>query len=150
MKNITSICFLLIFTLNACVSTYQLNSLNVDDNYSYKPENRIIIAKWRLQSVNIEGKGIVHISQNDVITLEINDNNRFSGYSGCNSFHGELFLDNDNIFFDQIISTSRICPEKMSTEKLVLTSLRHVNNYIVKGNKLFLLFDKKNIMILVK
>ncbi|MDF0707111.1 META domain-containing protein [Flagellimonas okinawensis] len=74
----------------------------------------------------------------DLPNMEININdNRFSGFSGCNRMTGSLFYEQDVLRFTQIASTRMACPS-MDKETEFLTALQAGTTYKVENNRLFL------------
>ncbi len=74
----------------------------------------------------------------DVPNMEVNiNNNRFSGFSGCNRMTGNLFYEQDVLRFTQIASTRMACPS-MDKENEFLTTLQSSTTYKVENNRLYL------------
>jgi heat shock protein HslJ len=74
----------------------------------------------------------------EVPNMEINiNNNRFSGFSGCNRMTGSLFYEQDVLRFTQIASTRMACPS-MDKETEFLTALQATTTYKVENNRLYL------------
>lgn len=74
----------------------------------------------------------------DVPNMEINiNNNRFSGFSGCNRMTGSIFYEQDVLRFTQIASTRMACPS-MDKETEFLTALQASTTYQVENNRLYL------------
>lgn len=74
----------------------------------------------------------------DVPNMEINiNNNRFSGFSGCNRMTGSIFYEKDILRFTQIASTRMACPN-MEKESEFLTALQNIVTYKIENNRLFL------------
>jgi len=77
----------------------------------------------------------------DVPTMEININeNRFSGFSGCNRMTGSLFFEKDLLRFTQVASTRMACPA-MEKESEFLKTLQGGTSYKIENNRLYLSND---------
>ena len=102
------------------------------------------ITDYRLHDIWVleEMKG-VSISKDDfdgrdVPNMEVNiNNNRFSGFSGCNRMTGSLFYEQDILRFTQIASTRMACPN-MDKESEFLSNLQASTQYKVENNRLYL------------
>jgi len=74
----------------------------------------------------------------DVPNMEVNiNNNKFSGFSGCNRMTGTLFYEKDVLRFTQVASTRMACPN-MEKESEFLTALQSSTTYEVENNRLYL------------
>jgi len=74
----------------------------------------------------------------DVPNMEVNiNNNKFSGFSGCNRMTGSLFYEKDVLRFTQVASTRMACPN-MEKESEFLTALQSSTTYEVENNRLYL------------
>ncbi|MCK0161369.1 META domain-containing protein [Allomuricauda sp. F6463D] len=77
-------------------------------------------------------------SGRDVPNMEINiNNNRFSGFSGCNRMTGSLFFEQGILRFTQVASTRMACPS-MEKEAEFLTALQGSTTYKIENNRLYL------------
>lgn len=66
--------------------------------------------------------------------------NRFSGFSGCNRMTGSLFFEWDVLRFGQIASTMMACPN-MEGEGQFLEALGGITHYHLENNRLYLSKD---------
>ncbi len=74
----------------------------------------------------------------DVPNMEINiNNNRFSGFSGCNRMTGGLFFERDVLRFTQMAGTKMACPS-MDKESEFLKNLQASTKYAITDNRLSL------------
>lgn len=79
-------------------------------------------------------------------TLEI-ENNKVSGNAGCNTFFGNLLIDNTaGNFSAKQIATTRMACENMETETNFIKMLKEADKYVVSGNVLELY--KGNLLLL--
>jgi heat shock protein HslJ len=86
----------------------------------------------------------------DAITLTFDAaNNKISGNSGCNSYFGNYTITDSQISFKGMVSTKMACPpEKMKLEQEFLTAISTVESYIIKNNKLSLLNNNGDVVII--
>ena len=74
----------------------------------------------------------------DVPNMEVNiNNNRFSGFSGCNRMTGNLFYELGVLRFVKLASTLMACPS-MDMETEFLKALQSSTTYKVENNRLYL------------
>ncbi len=99
--------------------------------------------KWKLTEIN----GIRITESNpgypEVFIIFSDENNSFSGNSGCNSFFGKFGITNDDwITLSGIGATKKACPD-MSVEDVFLKTLSSVNRFSLEGEKLTLMKNGK-------
>ncbi|MDR1985199.1 MAG: META domain-containing protein [Prevotellaceae bacterium] len=87
--------------------------------------------KWILKT--IDGEEIETLPKPAYITFSEND--KMSGYSGCNGFSGSYYLSGDILKLDNIITTQRGCLNK-NPEKQFYAVLSRTDACVVVGNKL--------------
>lgn len=93
---------------------------------------------WVLEEMKGTAVSKEDFNGKDVPNMEINiNNNRFSGFSGCNRMTGSLFYEQDLLRFTQIASTRMACPN-MDKETEFLTALQASTTYKVESNRLYL------------
>jgi len=95
--------------------------------------------QWILTT--LEGTALENSEQNGkTIHFTLNaDENRVSGYAGCNSFSGTYTIEPGNrISFNGLAVTAMACPDDKIDEKNVLSVFEMADNYTVSGNKLML------------
>lgn len=80
-------------------------------------------------------------------TLKIGDNGTYSGFDSCNRFSGKLVLGNDSIKFFPAISTLKACLDNFDVDNLLRTAFELVDNYSIKGDKLYLKKDSESMII---
>ncbi len=87
---------------------------------------------------------------NDVPNMEINiNNNRFSGFSGCNRMTGSIFYEKDVLRFTHIASTRMACPN-MEKESEFLKALQRSTEHKVENNRLYLSNGSKENLLVFK
>src|SRR5690606_29398148 len=103
------------------------------------PSEIIFDITWTLSK--LDGKDLENSIQNGKtihFTLHSEDN-RFSGFSGCNNFSGTYTLETGNrISFSQIASTRMACPDSKIDEQEILDVFNLADNYSISGNTLTL------------
>jgi len=62
------------------------------------------------------------------------EENRISGFSGCNNFSGSFTMENGKISFDKMASTKKMCAEGMEFESEFLKSLEETEKFKYRGN----------------
>lgn len=93
---------------------------------------------WVLEEMRSQKVAKEDFNGKDVPYMEIyTEDNRFSGFSGCNRMTGSLFYEKDLLGFAQIASTQMACP-KMDRESEFLKALQSSTNYKVENNRLYL------------
>ena len=73
---------------------------------------------------------------------------RVTGYDGCNTFNGQIDIENNKIKFSKLTKTKEVCKNQELTKNLV----KNINNkefeYKFENNKLLLTAKNKVVMIL--
>ncbi len=113
-------------------------------NNSTTSANDITEAYWELES--LEGKKISIAEGRDrQIGFSLNEQeNKITGYAGCNNFFGNYTLENGNrIHFSALGSTRMACHENKINESDFLKIFELADNYTINGNKLSLNIGKR-------
>ncbi len=85
--------------------------------------------RWLLESMTIEGSPI-DLSDILPLTLEFSSDSSVGGYSGCNSYFGELtFEDGSAVTPGNFGSTEMACDRGMDIEAAFLAALSRVDQY---------------------
>lgn len=93
---------------------------------------------WVLEKMKGASVSKDDFNSGDVPNMEVNINdNRFSGFSGCNRMTGSLFYENDVLRFTQVASTRMACPG-MEKESEFLMALQSATSYKIENNRLYL------------
>ncbi|HQV35060.1 MAG TPA: copper resistance protein NlpE N-terminal domain-containing protein [Flavobacterium sp.] len=98
----------------------------------------VVGTKWRL--VELNGRAIKNINQSTKdLFLQLNKENRYSAFAGCNSMMGQYELKEEifRIKFSKGASTMMACPD-METEQEFAKMLETVDNYSLNGNQMTL------------
>lgn len=100
-------------------------------------DTSILDFKWKL--VELQGEEIEYSNPELEIYFSFDvENNKISGYSGCNRFMGTYLISGfDRIKFEQLLSTKKACPE-MPLENEFMFMLNQVDNYSILGGTLSL------------
>lgn len=122
--------------LNSCGPSKSTDSMNKDNSkFSVIPTETF----WQLES--LEGKDFSDFQNNDSkigFTL-FEDNNRISGFAGCNHFFGTYnFEEGNRIGFSGLGSTKMACPDVGFNENEFLKIFGLADNYTLNGNTLSL------------
>lgn len=105
---------------------------------------------WVLEEMNGNAVSKEEFGGRDVPNMEINiNNNRFSGYSGCNRMTGGIFYEDDVLRFTQVATTRMACPN-MDKESAFLTALNGSTAYKVENNRLYLSNGSEENMLVFK
>ena len=91
--------------------------------------------QWTLQNDNAD-----QIGMNDEpisISFGLEEDNKISGFAGCNYYGGDYYKTEDQITFSGVYATKRACPD-LDTETEFLQLLESVDRYEIKGNNLYL------------
>jgi len=119
----------------SCAST----SVDNSNNGSYKPrpavKDVVMAEKWYLTKINNSSY------QGPRVTFKISDQNRISGFSGCNRYFASVSQFSANVIkLDSIGSTKKACADGVSNrlERDYLNALGGVSRYQRSGNRLVL------------
>lgn len=120
-----------IFVMRASDSTPD-EALNAAQN------NKLPEGEWSI--IAIQGKNVIERAP---ATLKIEENNRISGKSGCNSYGGGIKAEDDNkVSLSRMISTQMICDQDLMKQELDLfKAFGLITSYSV-SNKELTFFDK--------
>lgn len=92
-------------------------------------------ANWKLIEVN--GAAMASAMKRKPY-LKFSEDNKVAGFAGCNGFGGNYTLKNASvIIIDNVISTKMACPD-LAIENNLFRVFENTNNFIVKGDTLFL------------
>ena len=93
---------------------------------------------WVLEEMNGAMVSKEEFGGKDLPNMEINiNNNRFSGFSGCNRMTGGLFYEKDVLRFTQVAGTKMACPG-VDKESEFLQHLQASTTYSISNNRLYL------------
>lgn len=102
-----------------------------------KMDESITEKYWKL--VELHGKPVPALDREPHFILSAQDN-RISGYAGCNGFGGSYTLDEktSRIRFGQMASTMMACDKGMDVERGFHDVLRQADNYSLNGDSMTL------------
>lgn len=129
------------FILNSCGPTKNTDSMtSTDSAFSEIPTETF----WKLES--LEGKDFSNFKNNDTevgFTL-FADNNKVSGYAGCNHFFGTYkFEPGNRISFSSMGATKMACPNIAFNENEFLKIFGMADNYRITDDQLELNVGKR-------
>lgn len=75
------------------------------------------------------------------------DENKISGFMGCNMYSGNYTFENEKITLSGLISTKKYCENEMENENLWFKIAAEVNSFKTENNSI-LLFDNQNKLLL--
>jgi len=104
---------------------------------SSRPDATLKNTYWKL--VSIDGEPYEHNSSNREPRLQFRlDEDRLTGFTGCNDFTGAYSVDGDSNSLElvEIAVTMKACIEGMAIEQRYLQALRGVDGYRISGDTL--------------
>ncbi|MDR2920581.1 MAG: META domain-containing protein [Tannerella sp.] len=124
----------LFWGLNSCVSQRSNKS-----HVAVDKEAVLTTGEWLLVSVRNDIQGNVKYPSPDRLpTLQVDKDGKYSGYDGCNNFHGNCTFSGDSIVFKSAISTLKACLDEQLVDDLLRSAFEEITNYSVEGNQLIL------------
>ena len=108
----------------------------------------IIGTRWNLATVGGESISLPEGKENP--HLSVAEDNRLSGFGGCNRLMGSVKLDGKALSFPGVGGTKMFCAETQALENAFLTALRATNSFTIDGDKLTLLDGSTELATLVK
>lgn len=102
-----------------------------------KPTDGITEKYWKLKT--LEGKEVkmAKNQEREVYFMLKNDDNRVTGFAGCNIIMGTYSLEDGNrIRFSQMATTLMACPDVDFNESEFLKIFELADNYRITGDKL--------------
>jgi heat shock protein HslJ len=111
--------------------------------------NAITSVKWKLLTVRVSiYDRLIYPFPDNIPTLEIMNDDRIRGHSGCNTFGGNSTITGNTIKFEKFILTRKNCsPDRNELEDIVITALRRVNNYIINYSGNLLLREDNDVLM---
>ena len=91
--------------------------------------------RWMLVKLRTEGATLGAGGKAPSLTL-MADEQRISGFAGCNQMIGGYQLDGDKLSFSKIAMTMRACPEGMDLEREVGRALEETRSYEISADVL--------------
>ena len=133
---------LLLFACNT-TKDKQPDQAEIQDNEAWNP---LLHDIWVLTDIN--DRSLEGILKRPRLELFPSDN-RMGGNGSCNDLFGNIKTTAQTIHFSKMGSTKMYCSE-MDMETEFLKTLALVNQYQIKGLKLYLLVDKKVVLVFQK
>lgn len=106
--------------------------------------------EWVIELVN--GKKIVGTAEVTPFIGFNLDESRIYGNMGCNTINGALTQEDgkpNSLRFDNVATTMMMCPD-METETIVLNALNETKSFSMKDNKVYLLGENGNELLVLK
>lgn len=95
-----------------------------------------LIGTWKLTSFGLAGTLSSALADVEAI-LTFNDDGTLTGTSGCNDFGGKYVVDGDQITFNEVVSTLKLCDTPlMEQEEAMTLALTETATYQLEGNTL--------------
>lgn len=120
------------------VFAFSCNSTKTSTTHSEMIES----GKYEVTKLNGKDVSDKYLSLN----IDLNEN-RISGYGGCNNFSGELKSDAKTLEASKVISTMRHCEDSHEVESVFLKGLSEKNSYVLK-NDILTIKDKDGKVII--
>lgn len=130
---------LTVMSCNTGKGTTSESSENNTEGANTNDVQSIENTKWIIST--LEGQDMTDYQNTDqIIHFTLNsENNRVSGFSGCNTFMGTYKLEDGNrISFSQMGSTRMACPESEINEVQILSIFENADNFTISDGELAL------------
>jgi heat shock protein HslJ len=130
---------LIALTVMSCNTQKRTTSENSTESVNTMDVQSIENTKWVITT--LEGQDMSDHQNNDqIIYFTLNsEDNRVSGFSGCNTFMGTYTLgDGNRISFSQMASTRMACPDAKINEVQILSIFDTADNFTIADGKLSL------------
>ncbi|TDL99484.1 MAG: hypothetical protein C4K58_06175 [Flavobacteriaceae bacterium] len=75
------------------------------------------------------------LTENPSLTLKIDTENKYSGFSGCNTYFGTLTQEQNSLKFGPAVTTRKSCPD-LADENRYINLLAKVDRFEISGKKL--------------
>lgn len=129
-----------IFSISSC-SSGKNNNVPISNNLIKEAitDDRIVEKYWKLKILDGQTIEMAENQEREMYFTLKADENRVTGFSGCNTFSGSYALDNVNrIRFTHMASTMKACPDVEVDEPKFLEVFELTDNYTVDGEMLSL------------
>lgn len=94
---------------------------------------------WKLKTLEGQEVKMAKNQQKEIFFMLKNDENRVTGFAGCNTIMGSYTLEAGNrIRFSQMATTMMACPDVNFNESEFLKVFELADNYTITGDMLFL------------
>ncbi len=95
--------------------------------------DKSLVKNWSL--IELNGKKTTSSENNEVPSLVIGNDGKFSGFTDCNQMNGEVFFETGLLRFKNIATTRMFCGEE-NVEQEFLKTIKSVTTYKVEDNEL--------------
>lgn len=103
---------------------------------------------WKL--IELGDQAIVTTGDQREMKITLREENKVTGFAGCNSFFGSYTFDESSIKFSEIAASRMFCSETMELEDLFLKSLAETTVYNITGRVLTLSDDEGKPRVILK
>lgn len=132
------------FILTSCGTTKNPDTMDSMDNTNTTFTKIPTETFWKLETLEGKDFSAFQNNGNDVGFTMFADNNRISGYAGCNNFFATYSLEAGNrIRFSEVGATKMMCQDADFNENDFLKIFGMADNYTLNGNKLQLNVGKR-------
>ena len=126
------------FRLGFIILCSLLFSLPATANEDASGTAELVNTYWKL--TELEGEPVVTAENQREIKITLREENKLTGFAGCNSFFGSYEYDETTLSFSKLAATRMFCADTMDKESLFLKSLAAVKSYKITGQTMQL-FD---------
>jgi len=102
-----------------------------------KPNACLTNTYWKLAELNGE-PALLGAGKRELHMILNTEDNRATGFSGCNKFTGTYKVEEDHLQFLQMVSTGMACLDGMEQEQRFLSALRNTMRFKINGDSLSL------------
>lgn len=119
---------------NIFVLTLLMSGCSLGRTTSAQDTIPLIGTTWIVNSIN--GQPL-----NAQVFLKLDDEDRLTGFAGCNRFFANYILAEDRLEFGLVGSTKMMCPD-METENLMFATFDQTRYYLIEDDMLILLNEE--------
>lgn len=111
----------------------------VSNEADVKAPGLVIEGSWQVE--DIDNGGIIDSS---MITMQVGEDNKIAGSTGCNRYLGQLVSANYTFKTSKVVSTRKSCaPALANQEQRFLTALSSAARYEIKSKTWLVVFDEE-------
>ena len=101
-----------------------------------------ISGAWQLTALTGQPISLNNTKKTVGLTIDLN-NNKMSGFSGCNHFFSSIEINQQKIMIGTIAATMMLCDKEMALEQQYLNALSTTSHYSAQQSQL-VLYDNAN------
>ncbi|MGB1308273.1 MAG: META domain-containing protein [Oceanihabitans sp.] len=132
---------LTLFALNSCGNSKAITTSKQEAKQTTQKNTEKLSGTFYVQV--LENKNIIEPK----LTLTFNaEDNRVSGFAGCNNFSGAYTTSGNTLKIDKLIRTEKYCKRFMDIEQSYIHALQNTSSYILLEGTLFLKNEKQNLI----